>query len=417
MQLITLVAIATALFLAVTTLQAAPSLQRPLADAEYYMKDVDKNVPKLTEKAKNAASMAPHELQAALNEVNWAGQKLNNVLSRLAQLPADDDAVKALQQRAANRASELLAAQQVFQAAQAGQAQAAEAAAGSIEEDAKQLQALERMIHEPTTNAKYAQRAIDTVSKMPELVKCRDAMAERYAGVLGQHVGTNMNNAIRSFDYKLQKFRDEAQKVIPQLPGQVEWEFGQVERLVELAKERGDTRPFTAGGIQQSFARTELYLQQLELLDPGNAEVKRLRKAHKASEKLVAQTQASMETQILEKNTTPKDLYNGGDKAAILALVEKAWKKKHSKEEVLAMHIPMHAWERRESWRWAIDRFMKEDMSEIQVAILVKASDEIGHVYYAVVDKDHLAGDKTRVHIDDKGEVLLYRKFLMKNFK
>lgn len=415
MQLLTLIALILAV--AATSLQAAPSLQRPLADAEYYMKDVDKNVPKLTEKAQSTATMSPNDLQKALNEVRWTGQKLDNVLARLQQLPANDPAVAKLQQRVKDRASQLLSAQEAFQAAQLGKQQAAKAAEGSIEDDAKQLQAIERTIHVPTTNAKYIHRTLDTLEKLPQLIECRDAMAQRYGAVLEQHVGYTMKVAISSFDVKMQSFRDETGKVIPQLPGQVEWEFDQIERLVKLAQERGDTRPFTAGGIQQSFARIELYLKQLELLDPNSADAKRLRREVAASEQLVSTTQAGMETQILENNEVPSDLYQGGDKSEILALVEKSWKKKHAGKELLGMHIPMHAWERRESWRWAIDRFMKEDMSEIQVAILVKASDEIGHTYYAVVDKDHLAGDKTRVHIDDKGEVLLYRKFLMKKFK
>ena len=40
---------------------------------------------------------------------------------------------------------------------------------------------------------------------------------------------------------------------------------------------------------------------------------------------------------------------------------------------------------------------------------------ETGHVYYAYLEKDHLAGNTIKITLRDKGEVPLYRRFLLKN--
>ena len=407
-----------ALFLfpiAATTMTALPAQNRTLVDANYYMKEVDRNAPKLLEQAKNAGKLRPHERQGLLNQIQWAGQRLDNVYKRLAQLPANDPQVQALKKHADARAAEFKAAIEMVNAVDGKANAAAAKAQETINADRKQLMDLSGEINMGSMLQSHPARALETVRSLDKMVEFRNACATKYAAVLDQPVGDEMNNCIRGFDSRLERYRQDMTRHAAQLPTSIRSDLDTANSIAELGIQRKSARPFTAGGIQQAFGRAQIGIEMLEAITGPSNDSRQLRKELAAVEKRIAMAQKQLEGEILKSNQAPKDLYQGADKDTLMAMVAEKWKKGHPKAEVLGMRIPMRAWERHSSWRFALDRFKKEDISQLQVAILVKADADTAHVYYAHLEKDHLAGDTVKVLIDDKGEVALYRKVLIAN--
>lgn len=394
--------------------------QRSLKDAEYYLNEMERALKALEPKAegvKNGSSpMDQNALHGAMNEIQYAGQKLSNAHSRLQQLPATDASVKKVTDRSAQLAQRLLNCHQAFEAAK-NKGSEAIAGAGAIEADVKRLEALSVRI----ANGDFLQSApvqsLETVRDLPRMIEFRQSMEQQYAAVLGEHVGTNMRNTIQGFDYRLEKYRESMTQVTGLLPASVRRDLEQAQTIADLAVQRKNASSFQNGVLEQYFDRAQVNLELLEAIAGPNADSKALATEKATIEKKIAAAHSALETEILSANTAPNDLYNQGDKAAILALVEKEWKKSAVKGKVLAMRIPMAAWERSEGIRWAHDRYELHDFSELQVAISIEADATTAHTYYAHIEKDHLKGDKTRVRIDDKGEVPLYRRVLLSNWK
>ena len=394
--------------------------QRTLVDAEYYVKETERAMKPILAKAEGlnngTSPLSEQQLQGAMNEVNHAGLKLNNALQRLAQLPGDEPSVAAMSKRAADLATTLLACEQVFKSA-GEKKQEAINAAGDIEKDIKRLDAASLKIANGDFLTNYPDRELPTVLELDRLVAFRNEMAERYAPVLEDFVGREMKNTISGFDYRLEQYREAMQRVAVGLPARIRQDFEQAQTICDTSVERKRAQTFTEGVIEATFARAQVNLDLLEAISGKTPESKALATEKTNAEQKIAAAAKSLETEILTSNTPPNDVYGAGDKAEIIAHVEKAWKKSSVKGEVLAMRIPMQAWERSEGIRWAHDRYELHDFSQIQVAISVKASADRVHNYYALLEKDHLKGDKIRVRIDDKGEVPLYRQILMSNWK
>ena len=393
---------------------------RALKDAEWYLNEFDRAFKPIAEKA-NAVSQGQSQLdeiglQKALNEVNHAGLKLNNALQRLAQLPGEEPSVKAVSQRAADSATQLLACQGVFEQAQSKKADQI-ANVGDIEADVKRLEALSREIANGEFIYSVPDRSLETIRGLDRMIEFRNEMQKQYQAVLNEHVGYNMKTTLEGFDYRLNQYREEMERAKGRLPKQIRSDFEQAQTICDTSVERRRAQTFTDGIIEATFQRAQVNLDLLEAIGGSTAETQALAAEKKSAETKIASAAKALQSEILNANTPPNDVYGGGDKAEILQLVEAAWKKSPVKSEVLAMRVPMRAWERSEGIRWAHDRYELHDFSEIQVAISVKGDANTVHNYYAYLEKDHLKGDKIRVRIDDKGEVPLYRKVLIENWK
>ncbi|MCP3920924.1 MAG: hypothetical protein GY711_35800 [bacterium] len=420
--LILLCALFTASTAHASSLDLTADQKRLLNDAVYYLKDVDREAPKLTKLAEGlkngTAPMAEHEIQNALAQVDYGGQKLNNSISRLNQLPANEPEVAAVWKRVQERAQELLAAQTTFQNAHKKDQ---EAVAGldpnALRADVDKLRGLSSKLTDARHFLPKPDLGIETLAELPKMIEYRNECEKKYAAVLGLHEGRTMANTISGFDYQQNSFREQLPQIATLLINQAKSSLENANSIAEKAVERRSAAQFVNGVIDATMERAENEIGLMETIGTQATEATALRKELDETRKRLDATGKNLAKEILDGNTPPNDLYNGGDKQEFLDAVTKAWNKNHAKAEVLGMRVPMRAWERRTGWKWALDQFQKHDFSELQVAITIKFDAEIAHTYYAYLKRDHMAGDKLTVKLDDRGEVPLYRQLLLSNWK
>ena len=401
------------------------SQQRLLKDAEYYMKEVDKAVTTLAAEAEKLsdlrvfASLTQNALQSNLHQVNHAGQKLNNVISRLQQLPAENTAVAEMTQRMQSAASQLLALENSFKTAQVQLTQLQDPANWpDLIPDTEKLEGFSGMLTVPTLLESDPARATEICRELPAMRKFFAKIQSKYDAYINQETNEarELNRVASGFEYRIKGFEEAAQRWTQNAPNQIQRYMDQTAQMSQNAIQSKNPKLLTVGCVNQ-MNLANLYISQLEVLTDNDATAQSLRGQYNHRQQELAKVESSLKEEIIGSNTPPKDLYFGGDKQSILDDIKQRWMDKYGKDEVLGLRIPMNAWERRTGWKFALDEFQKHDYSEMQVAIVVKRNSEQATVYYAYLKKDHLSGDRIKVTLDDKsGEDATYRQLLLENW-
>lgn len=400
---------------------------RLLKDAEYYLKALDRELPPLFEQAERIKGLSDistvpyNDVHKYLNQVNYSGQKLNNILSRLQQLPTAHPDVAAVDTKTKEYATSLLAAEAVFKNAKAKlDAIRNPEASPEVDAEKKRLEEMSLMIAMPSLMQSDPVRATGVCRDLPEMIAYQKEVAQKYAQIMNQETpqGRDLKAVVVGFEQRLQRFREEADKRAAALPGEIERHFANAESMARDAAETRYPRKFIGVGLQMKQAEERLGLLQA-LTEDSPASYNAMKAKYEATKKQLAKAESALEDEIIAANKPPNDLYDGADKKKLVSEVKQAWAKAYPKDEILGVRIPMREWERDTRWRWAsvAEEFQKHDTSELQAAVIVKHNKSQARIFYVYLTKYHLKGDSIKLSLDDKKDVRVHQKLPLKNWR
>ncbi len=186
-------------------------------------------------------------------------------------------------------------------------------------------------------------------------------------------------------------------------------------KMIARAKKGRNVR-FFDGGVKQFLTKAERELMLFEgLAGKDDPEVKKATLMVNQARAEAKEARKVLEKEILASNKPPADLYQGGDRKALLEKIRTQWKKNNPNDEILEIRIPYKEWRRKVGWSWngADSSWEKYDRQYLQFAVVVKTNDEVATIYPAFINRDNLKGTE-RIVASHKSTYEI-RKVLLKN--
>ncbi len=385
--------------------------QRLLKDAAYYMKDVDRELPKLRGEAERIAGLEdvsgenPQSLHAKLNQVNWLGQKLNNVLSRLGQLPGGNPNVAALSTRAQQAARALLAAETALKAAKAKlDALSSPDVFPEAEDEFAQLEALGLMIAVPSMLQSHVRRATETARQYASMGSFRKALASKYASLVQQQNprGRRLAGILKGFDLRVERYEKARTALTKSAPPQIEQQLNEALEIAGNAVKQERPQLFSGAGSALTSASDRIaLLEAVGLAPPQLAQLAARRDATAAS---IDDMRAALTESIIASNEPPTERYAGDDVETLRVAVAAAWKEAYPNDDVHSVRFVMQDWERSTGWQWLgiAEKWSKHDYSELQAQVVVRTDTRLATRFIAYLTKDHLKRDRLKIVCEDK---------------
>ncbi len=396
--------------------------QRQLKDAEYYLKQVERELPEISQTARtystSIAGVSQNDLLNALNKINWTGGKLNNVLTRLPELPPEHPEVVQLRNRVKELAATLLEAETQLNAAREKLAGVIDPARWpDLEHDLVELEGLSLMIANPDILTSDLEKANLVCQQLPQAIIYVNALRKKYAALLTQPVlpGRSFQVALAEFDQRLAVFREASKLQQAALPGLIQQDLDNAQAQANRAVAEKNARLFS-GSVPQFLGWATEKLALLDTLSRDYPEPAQMaRKNFETVTAAIAGMQQGLDQDIIAAHVPPADSYIGPDKKELTTLVTEAWKKTYPTDEIIGVRWTTKAWDRDTHWAWQGNKWYKVDASELRASVIVKTDDDIATVFYAYCVKDHLQGDAITVTEDDKTDVGVHRKMLISN--
>ncbi|MCP4403868.1 MAG: hypothetical protein GY801_42000, partial [bacterium] len=285
--------------------------QKQLNDAEYYMNQAANDFQELTqltrglEAAPDISVISLNKLKEEMAKFGYTRQKLQNVESRLQNLPADLQIVGEMAAAAAGFRQRLDADEQVFAAIQAK--------LESIQDinnwpdfktDLETLEGMTSMFSTSSMLTQYPDRAVKALEQWEQIQTFFHGL-QKYQPLINQQSaeGRQIQQAVNNHSLKITAFQEEARKFIDAVPGEID-------RYLKLADEMAEdavknTKPLLfQGGVAQQLKLADDRVRVLGVLtqkyDPTlyNTQKKKL---DDAKSKL-AHMQASLKDAIIASN-------------------------------------------------------------------------------------------------------------------
>ena len=404
--------------------------QRTLKDAEYYMKQAAKEVAAVTRKvdeirgAKDITTVEFHKLQDELNKVHYAGLRLDNVESRVTQLPTAHPQVKDLATRVANHRKTLAAAKELFSGTESALKKVRDPSNWQgFDADQRHMNELSVMIAFPTIFQSDPARAAVVSAELPKMIEYFAGIKTKYKSIIQQQtdIGQQVKGEVYQFERRLGEFREAAQAFVKTAGASIDQHLTYATELAERAVKEKNPRSFANGnGVPNNLTQAKAQLNALKVLTlKAPAPYKAAKSRFDQASAKLKRAELSLKDEILKTNRAPEDRYAGEDRAHMDELVQKKWQEKYPNDRILGIRWGMKEWDRSTGYRWqgvALEWY-KYDYSELHASVIVQTSPDVASIYHCYCVKDHMKSDRIKVTEDDKTYMSVNRQLLVSNFQ
>ncbi len=376
--------------------------RQALKDAEYYLDEADgvtqaiaAEVAKMTV---GDSTVPMRMVQTCLNSRDEVVKKVGYANDRFKQLPMDNPDVVEQASRIKAIKESLVASEAKLLQVQAGLNKVIDQGGTSaFEADLERLKEMQTRFGNDQVFETQPDVAAELVVLMAPLKAEQATIRQKYADLLNQRTPASqeMQGVLNNFDAVFGRFETAANRYQQDAPQRITQNIA--EALADGKKAADGQMPAwfkPTGGVAQKLGWAESTLKILRGLDPQGTATLAAEKQLAAARAEVSQMQESLIQGIIEANRPPADQYNGPDKADLLERVKIKWASANVAGEVLMAGINSDGWQRKTSWEWNTSSWYKRDTSWIQGFVVVKAADEIAHVHYIDITKDHMKQDK-----------------------
>jgi len=374
--------------------------EKKLKDADYYLREVDREEKKAAETLGKFDGEGPKpvyaEVVAALEHLDKAQQRLGLVAKNLEQLPADHPQVKPSVDNY-NSARDTVGALR----SRLGAIETELAKIAKVEnypkyaEDLEMLREFARRYSDWQGSVQVPETYVKIIADDAAVTREIQRLAETYQPLLDQQTkaGENMLRVMQAFGQNRQGFVTRAVEHKAALPGQIDGDLAEADKMAETAVAESKPGYFGPdGGIAQRLGWAEQKVAVLSAYD-GEAAKPYIEKLG-ATRAAMKEKAKSLEAAIIAANAVPADNYTGEDKQTLIDLATKAWKEKQPDAQVLKAPVVSSAWSRSTEWRHSGNgNFYKIDSSSLQVQLIVKHDDTLAVIRPVNLYKNHLKGD------------------------
>lgn len=365
-----------------------------LKDARYYMNELRPRAEKVVEIT--SAAMDADAIRLAISHMEFVNGRMKNTVERLNRLPGNHPEVKALSEEFNKIREQMIAAHDRIQAA-APEADRQVAELGQQEAtDREIIDSWSAVLGNP--QALFDNRpddAIATAGQLPQMqVELKNMLGRwepRLAAKPNDPALQAMVRKLQWVDEQLTDLSDYAAARGQELPGQIDQQIAQVQRLIDIAVNEKRPAYFgPTGGITQQLGYAEAMLKMLEATNkPAHpaavASVEAIRvKSHEA--------QKSLSEEIIRNNKMPAELYSGPDVEELRQAVIKMWNELHPGDQVLKVVFKTDGWRRTTRWDWSegYKAFYKVDFDHIQPSLWYKKDDSYAVAVPVEIYKDYM---------------------------
>ncbi len=171
--------------------------------------------------------------------------------------------------------------------------------------------------------------------------------------------------------------------------------------------------------ISNRMEAAKIRIEYLKALDPSGAGLSKARQAYEEATKEIEKLKAGLSTAILAQNELPPDNYRGGDREALVQLVEKKWKENGNGKKVLKIGIVTSDWKRTVAWEIQNRTLYKVDQSKIQAYVIAANDAQTAARHSINLVKDHLSSDSLSASFlnNPKDKVELSDQILLSKIK
>lgn len=348
----------------------------------------------------DASTLQHREIGAALTAVGEAATRHARGMAQLADLAEGHPQVQPLVQELATLGAKIASQRSRLEIADAEMQRLTRMDSyPEYDADFAMLQDLARRygnFHAATEQPERLARVIAEDARVLETVQ---RIAETYAPLVAHGIdhGIRMERLLNHFQSQRGTFAAAALQYRDELPGAIQADLAEAERMADLAVSTGRPAFFGPdGGITQrlQFAEDKLLVLRAFGGTAADASGQDLARARSGLE----QRARALEEQIIADNRLPEDRYRGADRDAIVARATDAWAHQQSDPEILAVRLPAQAWSRDTRWEWFDGAFHKIDLSRMQVQLVVRHDDRLAVMRPVNVHRDHMKGDSLSGH-------------------
>ncbi len=365
-----------------------------LKDARYYMNELRPRAEKIVEIT--SVAMDADSIRLALSHMEFVNGRMKNTVERLNRLPGGHPEVKALTEEFNKIREQMIAAHDRIKAA-APEADRQVAELGQQEaQDREMIDSWSGVLGNPQTLFdNRPDEAIATAGQLPQMQAELKQMLGRWEPRLAAKPNdASLQAMVRKLqwvDEQLTDLSDYAVQRGQALPGQIDQQIAQVQRLIDIAVTEKRPAYFgPTGGITQQLGYAESMLRMLEATNkPAHPAAVASIEAIRAKSR---EAQKSLSEEIIRNNKLPAELYSGPDVEALRESVIKTWNELHPGDQVLKVVFKTDGWSRTTRWDWSegYKAFYKVDYDHIQPSLWYKKDDSYAVAVPVEIYKDYM---------------------------
>lgn len=374
--------------------------EQALKDVQFFVRDLDGKAGALEALAQQVAKATDpnavdyRDVTRAMNTITDARRKQQNALDRFASLPPDGRGVAETKKELDDVIARIDAAEKTFAPLNDQLTKLVDPSSyPNAKADFDRLREITSMYADTNKLAQDRPGAVAVLREMPAARAEYDRILADYKPLIGQQteLGRQFEGAGKYFVQKTTEFTAAADQQKQALPGEIDRDLEEIDKMVEVAVKEQRPAYFTEG-IPQRLGWVDDKAALLEVLDPAAGKTSLEKIA--AMRSSLKEREGSFREAVITANVLPPDRYQGADRGDLSQLAIEAWKKVQPDAEVLAVRIPSEQWTRETLWRYENRTWRKIDRSKVQVQLAVKQDDRLAALRAINLWKDHLSGDK-----------------------
>ncbi len=288
------------------------------------------------------------------------------------------------------------------------------------EEEWKKLDEMQKTISAPEYVGRNLDSDLAAVKNLSDYRKHLESVQKEFASEIksDNQPYRNLGIAIRFVGSRLDDF-ERAAKVYGSLES-VQADIEHARMMAKRGVENQAPAYFREGNdISNRMEAAKIRIEYLKALDPSGAGLSKARQAYEEATKEIEKLKAGLSTAILAQNELPPDNYRGGDREALVQLVEKKWKENGNGKKVLKIGIVTSDWKRTVAWEIQNRTLYKVDQSKIQAYVIAANDAQTAARHSINLVKDHLSSDSLSASFlnNPKDKVELSDQILLSKIK